>query len=591
MQDVLAAALQRHQSGQLDEAVGLYRQVLTQFPDSANALHLLGVALLALGRPAEAVEPLRRLAQLQAAVPVPQLLLGDALRGVGRLEEAKTAYLYAVRLQPLLADAHAKLGLLLRAQNKNHKAFASLQRATDLEPTNAAHWKHLAEWHAHRGDYGNAIPCWQQALALQPEQVSLHLGLSSVLQDAGRFAEAEAAIRHALRLQPDAAAAQYGLGSLYEALGDKTQAEVAFRAALQLHPAFTLAWERLVQLLHGRLSDADRAIIEGRLADPHLPATERVKLLFASAAIADAGGDYHRAADCARTANALKLDRARRRGLAYDPVRHHRFVDGAIQAFDADFFQRTASMGLETQRPVFVFGLPRSGTSLVEQILASHGRVFGAGELRLAWQALEEVPQLLGRTGDPLAAVPDLKEPAIRQLGEQYLARLTNLDAGRADRIIDKMPENYLYLGLLAALFPRATFLHCRRDLRDVAVSCWLTNFAAIDWSNDVGHLAARFAEYRRLMGHFGVVLPVKVHEVVYEEIVADLEGKARRLIAVCGLEWDPACLEFHRTRRAVRTASATQVRTPIYRRSVGRWRHYERELADLFERLPDTDQ
>ncbi len=129
------------------------------------------------------------------------------------------------------------------------------------------------------------------------------------------------------------------------------------------------------------------------------------------------------------------------------------------------------------------------------------------------------------------------------------------------------MPENYLYLGLLAALFPRATFLHCRRDLRDVAVSCWLTNFAAIDWSNDVGHLAARFAEYRRLIDHFRVVLPVKVHEVVYEEIVADLEGNARRLVAVCGLEWGPGVSGIFTARaRAVRTASAaTQVRTPIY--------------------------
>jgi hypothetical protein len=149
------------------------------------------------------------------------------------------------------------------------------------------------------------------------------------------------------------------------------------------------------------------------------------------------------------------------------------------------------------------------------------------------------------------------------------------------------MPDNYMYLGLLAAMFPHATFVHCRRDPRDIAVSCWMTNFRSIRWANDFDHIASRFAQYRRLMDHWKCVLPVRLYEVDYSETVGDLEGVARRLIAACGLEWDSTCLEFHRTRRPVRTASVSQVRQPIYTKSLDRWKNYERELADLFARLP----
>jgi hypothetical protein len=151
------------------------------------------------------------------------------------------------------------------------------------------------------------------------------------------------------------------------------------------------------------------------------------------------------------------------------------------------------------------------------------------------------------------------------------------------------MPDNYMYLGLIAALFPGAVLIHCRRDLRDVAVSCWMTNFRSIRWANDPHHIATRFAQYRRVMDHWRSVLPTKIHEVDYEETVADLPGVARRLVAACGLDWEPACLEFHRTRRTVRTASIAQVRQPLYTRSVARWKNYEQPLAELFARLPDA--
>ena len=191
----------------------------------------------------------------------------------------------------------------------------------------------------------------------------------------------------------------------------------------------------------------------------------------------------------------------------------------------------------------------------------------------------------MGRDASALECLGRLDRETARLLAESHLERLCELHA-QAPRVADKMPDNYLYLGLLAALFPKAKFIHCRRDLRDVAVSCWMTNFRQIRWANDPEHIASRFRAYQRLMEHWRRVLPVPVLEVDYEETVADLEGVARRLVAWCGLEWEPACLTFHEGRRPVRTASVTQVRQPIYTHAVARWKHYEHALAPLLAEL-----
>ncbi len=183
--------------------------------------------------------------------------------------------------------------------------------------------------------------------------------------------------------------------------------------------------------------------------------------------------------------------------------------------------------------------------------------------------------------------LPRLDAPAIRATAEGYLEHLRLRDGGRSARVVDKLPGNFLYLGFLAALFPDATFIHCRRDLRDTALSCWMTVFQSLPWTNTPADIASVFRGYLRLMEHWRTVLPATIHEVDYEEAVTDLEPVARRLIAALGLEWDPACLEFHRAGGAVRTASAIQVREPVHRRSVGRWKLYEHELADLFAALP----
>jgi hypothetical protein len=250
-----------------------------------------------------------------------------------------------------------------------------------------------------------------------------------------------------------------------------------------------------------------------------------------------------------------------------------------------EFFERAGGFGLETERPIFIVGLPRSGTTLTEQILANHSQVFGAGELALAHEGFRSLPERMDRDASALECLGQLDQETARLLAERHLDRLHELHA-QAPRVVDKMPDNYLYLGLLAALFPKATFIHCRRDLRDVAVSCWMTHFRQVRWACDLEHIASRFRAYEGLMEHWRRVLPVPVLEVDYEETVADLEGVARRLVAWCGLEWEPACLSYHEGRRPVRTASVMQVRQPIYTHAVARWKHYEQALEPLLAQL-----
>jgi hypothetical protein len=308
---------------------------------------------------------------------------------------------------------------------------------------------------------------------------------------------------------------------------------------------------------------------------------KRSAIHFGVGRVLDAQGDHAGAFEHFRLANALCRAEWEKRGRGYDPAEYDETIARMIAACSPVFFERVRGFGVETDRPVFIVGLPRSGTTLTEQILASHSEVFGAGELPIVRDIFESLPRVMNLDLSPDECLGRLDRRTAEQLARQHSRELDRLN-GQAARVVDKMPENYIYLGLLAALFPRATFIHCRRDVRDVAISCWMTNFRHVRWSNDPEHIASRIHAYGRIMDHWRRVLPVRWLDVVYEETVADLETAARRLVAWCGLDWQPACLAFHEGRRIVRSASLSQVRQPIYTHAVGRWKNYETVLAPL---------
>jgi tetratricopeptide (TPR) repeat protein len=608
-----------HVLGRHVEAAGAFLAVLDARPDDALAHTNLGAALRELGDKSRALEHMRRAVELdsklaparnnlgqfllesgcsdealphcQAAIalqpemPEAHNNLGNAYRALGHYAEARWCYGEAIRLNPQMSHACTSLALTLQLERRWDDALPWLRRATELQPGSLEYWKLLAKAEVEREHYPEAINSYQEIIKRDPDDASAHNSLGLLLQEDGQLELAADHVQKALGLQPQLAIANVMHGSLHEKLGDFAAAEACFRAALDDGEARSHALARLAMLLKGKLPDTDCQAIENTIADPADPA--RISLLFGLANVWDARSRYPEAAECARQANALALAEFQRRNLMHDAADHERFVSELIESWQPALFDRLANAGLATRQPVFIVGLPRSGTTLIEQILSSHSQFHGAGELPLARHDFQAIPRLLDRDEPPASCISGLTPGIIRELAEAHHAKLQSLAGNAIVRIGDKMPDNYVHLGLLAMLFPNAVFIHCRRDLRDVAVSCWMTGFRNVRWTHDSRHIAMRFQQYHRLMEHWQAVLPATIHHVDYAETVDDLEGVARRLVDACGLPWEPACLEFHRNTRPIHTASFSQVRQPIYRSSIDRWRNYETELADLFAALP----
>jgi tetratricopeptide (TPR) repeat protein len=646
----LALAIEHHNAGRFQAAERICRQILAAEPSHAAAWHLLGVinaqtgnhpfavecirralalkpdwaeaqanlgnALREQGKLDEAVPFLRRAVQLKPDFAQAQSNLGYALRDQGSLDEAIACFRHVLELKPDSAEAHSDLADLLRSRGNPDETIACYRRALELKPDSAEIHNNLATFLANRGrldeavaryrraleikpdsaeihnNLGNAlksqgkldeaVACYRRLLELQPDLAEVHNNLGNALKDQGKPDEAVACYRRALELKPDFAEVYYNLGNALEEIGDLAGAENGFRAALRHNPRFAPAHYQLAKLLRAKLPEKDLALQRRLLEETALTDNQQLLLHFGVAQVLDARGAYAEAAEHLDRGNALQWSEWRRRGQEYDPKKDASLVTRMIEVATPDFFQRVRGFGLESELPVFVVGLPRSGTTLVEQVLASHGQVFGAGEIQLT---RDTMAALGGEGGDPIEALGRLDRPTALRLASRHLERLRGLHGG-ALRIVDKTPDNYFYLGLLATLFPRAKLIHCRRDLRDVAVSCWMAHFEEVSWANDPQCIASRFYEYQRLMEHWRKVLPVPLLEVDYEETVADLEGVARKLVGWCGLAWDPACLEFYKAKRPVRTASAVQVRQPVFKTSVARWKHYQQALNGLFAQL-----
>jgi tetratricopeptide (TPR) repeat protein len=570
--------------GDPDGALDSFREAVRLDPDLAVAHSNLGQFLLDHHQPHAALVHCRAAVRLRPNMAEAHSNLGNVLRELGRIAEAKSCYVEALRLQPNLAMLANNMGQVLQEEGQLKEALAWYQRGIQLDANLARLHVSLAGLLEEVEQYAEAGARYETALLLDPNDADAHNGLGWVRHEEGRFEEAGECFRTALRLKPECVAAHCNLGTLSEEAGNLEGAERSFREALRHDPRHAGAWSQLATLLRGKLPEDDLAAMSKLLAAGELTEPKQALLHFGLAQVLDARAAYDEAAGHLQRANALSLKTWRRRGQAYDAAAHSRFVDQVIAAFTPAFFERVQFWGVASDRPVFIVGLPRSGTTLLEQVLASHSQVFGAGELPLAradFTALADD----GNEARAFHGLSRLDAARIQHLAAKHLDALRSLNES-ALRVVDKMPDNYLYLGLLAVLFSKAKFIHCRRDLRDVAVSCWMTNFRHVRWASDTEDIARRFHDYQRLMVHWRRVLPARLLEVDYEETVADLEENARRLMSWCALEWEPACLAFHESKRPVRTASLTQVREPLYKRSVARWKHYEPGLGELFDKL-----
>jgi tetratricopeptide (TPR) repeat protein len=607
----LAAALEHHRSGRIGRAAAIYRKILNKAPDNPDALNLLGVVALGEGRPERAVQLIGKAVAALPNFAEAHSNLGNAQRAAGRLGEACASYRRAIALQPdfaaahnnlgrtlceqgdftaalasceravalapQLAEAHNNLGNALRGLGRLEAAEAALCRALQLEPESAARLTNLANILADADREEEALACYRGAIALDPGFILAHYGLATRLRLSGDLDAALESYRTVLSLNPDQAVAWNDLGYALRGLGRFAEAVDAFRRAVAIDPDLADAYRNLASCRQLAAADQEIAHLAALAAKPDLPIEERASAGFAAAKALDDADRFDEAFAAYERANRMYRNASATSGKCFDAEELRRQVDQAIDAFTPGYFASVAELGNPTRLPVFIVGMPRSGTSLVEQIAASHSRVFGAGELRDIGQIAAGLEPILG----------EQKRAAVRSLADAHLERLRSLERD-AERVIDKLPDNLFRLGVIATLFPAARVIFCRRDPRDICLSCYFQKFspAQLVFSYDLADCAKRYLETERLTRHWHRVLPLRMLDVEYEALVRDLEGESRRLIAFLGLDWQPSCLDFHRTDRIVTTSSVWQVRQPLYDRSVGRWRNYERHLAPLLDAL-----
>jgi tetratricopeptide (TPR) repeat protein len=606
------AGFAQHQAGGLRRAEALYRKALQKDPNDPNALHLLGVIAYQCGEVGMALRLIERALPALPMVPDVHLNYGNALREAGRLAEAVASYRRALALKPDYGMAHNNLAAALNQQEEFPAGLASSEQAIALIPEFFGAYVNRADALMGLGRFAEAEGPLRRALDLTADRAQTHRDLGWVLVKLGCCEEAVACLEQAIALDPDDSTTHFALGTTRYLRKDLPGSEAELRRAVALAPRYTAAWHELGTVLRssGRFEEALRCFrrvldldpdwpegyrslaVTGQQADepqlrrlaaalknPGRSVSDRISAGFALGMLLDNAERCDEAFPCFAEANALHRQQQAAAGERFDIDALRRQMDDLIELATPDFFSAAASWGNPSQAPVFIVGMPRSGTSLVEQIAASHSRVFGAGELH----ALGEIWEMLSahNRGRP---VEKWDAAFARRLADRHVGSLQALGNG-AVRVIDKMPDNIFFLWLIAALFPSSRIILCRRDLRDVCLSCYFHHFTEGHlYAYELRDCAVRALEIDRLATHWSRMLPLEILAIDYEKLVSDLEGESRRLIEFLGLEWEPACLDFHRTERPVLTASAWQVRQPLHQRSIGRWRRYERHLRPLLE-------
>jgi len=540
-------ALALHQAGRLPEAEALYRRVLSVKPTHAPALHFLGLLLHQRGASSDGLALIER----------------------------------SVAAQPDSPDFLNNLGTVQRDLGNAVKAVASFRKAVSLQPGHLPARDNLSSALIRLGDVGAAEALLGETIRGNPFHMRARIDLAHLLQEEGRADEAISVLREALRIRPNDAALLGHLGVALMEKGDLAGAAETARRALVADRSNPEAWALLSQVRRQEQPDAELDAMREQHARAPAGSLARMQLAFGLGKLHDDMKEYDRAFGYFAEGNAI-----RRKNIAYDPARTARDFAAMKAAFDAAFFARHRPSAISDDTPVFVVGMPRSGSTLVEQIIASHPQATGGGELEISKMAVARSFPLDMAGGFP-AGVANMPDAAFAEAGQAYLSALHARYPG-SRRVTDKMLGNFMLIGFLHMMLPKARILHVTRDAAATCLSIWKSHFRGDGhlYGYDLIELADFHNLYTDIMAHWRAVLPGVVHEVRYEDFVADQEGQSRALVDWLGLPWDDRVLAFHEADRPVRTASAAQVRQPMYGGSIDLWKRYGDRLKPLLERL-----
>lgn len=567
-----------------EKAEACHRQALVLNPGMGQSLNNLGSIQRARNDLLGAIALYRQVLEVQPDATDVLSNLGAVLLEAKQLDEAVSALEKALQIRPDHPEALCNLGLVRFKLDKDKTvAVALLQRSLQLKPDHLEALLGLARLQHEQGSFGEAEALLRRALAKNPGNDGAYCLLGLVLTEQDDAMGGKAAFQQALHLNPDSTEARIGLGVLCLESGTFEEAKGLFREVLAVEPENIGAHFHLAQA--GKIKSGDENLVTLEAMLPKLDTLEedqRIILHYTLGKTYDDLGEYARAFPHFMAGACLKRSK-----LNYSIQIENEQIRRTLEIVDEAFVRRMAGSGDPSELPVFVLGMPRSGTTLTEQIIASHPEVHGAGELKnLLRLVLQTAP---GRKPQPFPGNwAMLDRETLTAWGRQYAAGLRQLAPG-ARRITDKMPANYQALGLIPLMLPNARIIHVKRNPVDTCLSCFTQLFSQEQGATyNLQELGQHYRNYASLMTHWRTLMPGRFLEVQYEDVVADLETQAKRLIAFCGLEWDDACLAFHQNKRNIRTVSLTQVRQPMYTNSVERWRHYESFLAPLLDTLGD---
>ena len=574
---LFSSAVKAVSEGEPLRAEGLLTALLLQAPDHPMALHLAGVVALQQNKREEALQQIEKSVAIDPRNPAAQCDLGFLLTSAGRHQQAEVHLREALRLKGAFPEAQFNLGNLLRVTGRRAEAEHAYAQAIGLRPKFAEALINRAVVLLDLGRAREAEAMIRRALEQRPAAPELHNLHGRILDALGRMDDAIAAHRTAIELDPRRAQSYAELGNTLVAYGRQIEGIEQYRSALRIDP------DRAdLRRMLGKHLDEATALIERegdyRASAPNSPA--RMHLGFDLAKAYEEAGEHQRAFQLLEEANLI-----RRRSFNYRRSDSESAFGEIERNFSPDLFAKHAGAGNPDPTPIFIVGMPRSGTTLVEQILASHPDVAGAGELSLLRELV--AGQTVGdATMDYAKMLAGMDDAAFTRLGSRYVETLRGFSA-TARHITDKMPGNFMLIGMIKLMLPNARIIHCVRDAADTGISIYRNFFSThLGYAYDLGEIGHYHRLYQSLMAHWNTVLPGFVNDISYEALVADQESETRRLLALCGLDFRPECLEFFNTERPVHTASAAQVRKPISAASVGIAKRYGDALAPLEKAL-----
>jgi len=568
--------------GQMVHVERVTKRALELDPRHFGALYSLANAQVTLGNQEGALENYNKAMSVNPADPAVLTNYGLALGLLGRHEEAIVLHEKAINYHPNYAPAHECLGSSCMAVGHTERAFGEFQKALRLDPRLAKTHHGLGRIYCAKGCFDDAERHFLEAVRLEPNLVAAHIGLSTIARYRGDFEEALRIATLTEKISPDDPILQAVKADVQERKGDYNEAYSVLRRLAEKDQLTPLAIETYAKICR-KFDACDEALqfIEMSINAPATDAMERQMLMFAAGNLLDKLGQYDKAFEWYRSANTTVT------GAHFDSDELHRNADDLISSFSKEAMASLPRARTGNSRPIFILGMPRSGTSLTEQILASHPDVYGAGELDYMKVIADKVHGAFSGASRS-TQLSTLTTGKLTELANDYLEKTAQLNAA-ARYITDKMPHNFQYIGLINLLFPEARIIHCRRNPLDNGLSIYFQNFFwSHEYANDLKSIGIFYREYNRLMRHWEQVIDIPMLTVAYEDLIENTEAESRRLLAFCDLDWNDAVMKFHTTRRNVVTASYDQVRQPIYKTSRARWKNYEKYIGPLREALGD---